>query len=147
MQREFMYSDLNNLSLLHEYKETATYSIIGKCAVIIYLPVAQEVLWDWMLGTTYIQTNKTQNAVYECYNSGAHQRESSVQSFYVSHTFLVCNPNEQCGHLTQYVLTQITLYMSLSSRIKTRMQQLMQRTAKAHKPVQRKVSLIHARCV
>lgn len=38
-----------------------------------------------------------------------HSRESSVQSFDVSHTFEACNPDKQCKHLGLYTLIQITL--------------------------------------
>ena len=38
-----------------------------------------------------------------------HSRESSVQSFDVSHTFQACNPDKQCKHLGLYTLIQITL--------------------------------------
>jgi len=76
-----------------------------------------------------------------------HTSESSVQRFDVSHTFPVCNPDKQCKHLGLYTLTQITLYTSLCSRTKTRVPQVMQRTAEAHTSVWQETSLIHTKCV
>jgi len=76
-----------------------------------------------------------------------HTSKSSVQRFDVSHTFPVYNPDKQCKHLGLYTLIQITLYTSLCSRIKTRVPQVMQRTAKAHTSVWQKMSLIYTKRV
>lgn len=103
-----------------------------------------ENVWETGCCIQHMKKNSTQ---FMSVTTVKHTSKSSVQRFDVSHTFPVYNPDKQCKHLGLYTLIQITLYTSLCSRIKTRVPQVMQRTAKAHTSVWQKMSLIYTKRV